>query len=248
MFKRSLALAIGVSVMGAASVDAANLDYGNVLTIAAGVPVFDGNGYQLGISSGSYFGVETMPTHRPGLHGDASSAPLSMGTTGLVIGVTTVPGPSHSGCPVAGESNPIDAPWCYFGNTGSVYIDSIPVIGGTATGLDMRGWSVTWNGSTVPFLSGVTWGAGYSYGIGNFAWDGAYGHPYTLDYHASFCPDPSGFCDGGNYEVHLEGVVLVPEASSLGMMLVGLGMLGYAARRRRNCGSPGRITFRQRSC
>jgi hypothetical protein len=167
-----------------------------------------------------------------------------MGTTGLVTGVTTVPGPSHAGCPAAGDTNPIDAPWCYFGNTGSDYVDSIPVTGGTATGLDMRGWSVTWNGTTVPFQSGVTWGAGYSYGIGNFAWDGVYGHPYALDYHASFCPDPSGFCDGGSYEVHLEGTVLVPEASSYSMMLAGLGMLEYAFRRRRNGGLPGALNSR----
>jgi hypothetical protein len=63
-----------------------------------------------------------------------------------------------------------------------------------------------------------------------------------LDFHAfPICGDPSGFCDEPGYALHLEGVLLVPEASSFEMMLAGLGLLGYALRRRGNGDSAGAL-------
>lgn len=230
MFMKSLALAFGIIALSSQSIHAANLNTGDVLTIDTGLPVFDGNGVQSDVISGSWFASDENINGK--ISGIEKFA-LSMGTTGLVIGLTTTPGASHSGCPVAGDSNSIDAPWCYYDNTGSSYINEIPVTGGTTTGLDMRGWSVTWNGTSVPFID-KAWGTGFSDGIGNFVWDGAYGHGYTLDFHNKTCSDPSGFCDGPGYALHLEGVVLVPEASTKGMMLAGLSLLVYVGRRRAN--------------
>jgi hypothetical protein len=78
--------------------------------------------------------------------------------------------------------------------------------------------------------------AGYGNGIGLFNWDGVYGHAYTLDYTATVATGhPSGFGDV-RYALHLEGVVAVPEASTWGMMLAGLGLVGVAARARRQGG------------
>jgi predicted ABC-type sugar transport system permease subunit len=68
-----------------------------------------------------------------------------------------------------------------------------------------------------------------------FAWDGVYGHTYTLDYLTAVpLGDASGF-GGVGYTLHLTGVVTaapVPEASTYGMMLAGLGLVGFMARRR----------------
>jgi hypothetical protein len=228
MFMKSLALAFCISALCTQSIHAANLNTGDVLTIDTGIPVFDGNGVQSDVISGSWFALDENVNGQ--ISGNEKEA-LSMGTTGLVIGLTTTPGASHSGCPVTGDSNSIDAPWCHFDNTGSDYINGIPVTGGTATGLDMRGWTVTWNGAAVPFIP-YTWGTGFSYGIGNFVWDETYGHGYTLDFHARTCGDPSGFCDEPGYALHLQGVVSVPEASTEGMMLAGLSVLVYVGRRR----------------
>jgi hypothetical protein len=229
MFKKLLVLAFGISALSIQSIHAANLNTGDMLTIDTGLPVFDGNGVQSDVIPGSWFALDENVN---GKISGIEKIALSMGTTGLVIGLTTTPGASHSGCPIAGDSSSIDAPWCYYDNTGSDYIEEIPVTGGTTTGLDMRGWSVTWNGASVPFID-KAWGAGFSDGIGNFVWDGSYGHGYTLDFHNRTCFDPSGFCDGPGYALHLEGVVVsVPEASTEGMMLTGLSLLVYGGRRR----------------
>jgi hypothetical protein len=60
------------------------------------------------------------------------------------------------------------------------------------------------------------------------------GSNYVLDYHATVpVNDVSGF-GGVQYALHLEGTVVpVPEASTYGMMLAGLGLVGFMASRRR---------------
>lgn len=234
MFMKSLALAFGIIALSTQSIHAANLNTGDVLTIDTGLTVFDANGVQSDVISGSWFALDENVNGK--ISGIEKFA-LSMGTTGLVIGLTTTPGASHAGCPVAGDSNSIDAPWCAYDITGSHYIQGTPVTGSTETGLNMLGWTMTYSGIADPlrfsFQNHRSWGAGFSDGIGNFVWDGTYGHGYTVDYHVRTCFDPSGFCDGPAYALHLEGVVVsVPEASTKGMMLAGLSLLVYVGRRR----------------
>jgi hypothetical protein len=157
------------------------------------------------------------------------------------------------------ESGSIDKAWAFFKNTGSDFLAS-PVTGDTTTGLDFSGWRVTWNGipsinmggglqdcgtgadgicqnAPPPNGSGVDVAGTFNNGTGIaiFAWSGIYGDSYTIDYLATVPQgDPSGF-GGVGYSLHLQGTVtaaLVPEASTYGMMLAGLGLVGFAVRRR----------------
>ena len=242
-FKKTMfALAIGsVGIMGAMSASAAVVNTGDVLSITAGVPAFDGSGTQTNVSSGSWFGMDNSGDSK--IQGTEKVA-LSQGTTGLVIGVTTSAGASHPGAPTAGDTNAITAPWSFFGNTGSDYA-IVAVTGDTVTGLNMSGWTVTWSGiPAIPMgtgawtpLNAATIGmpAGpYTNGLAKFSWNGIDGGAYTLDYTATVpLGDASGF-GGVKYALHLQGnVAMVPEASTYGMMLAGLGMVGFMASRRR---------------
>ena len=232
-FKKTMfALAIGsVGILGAMSAHAVNLNNGDQLTINTGVVVTDSYGNQTNVTT-SWFG---MDTNGDGKIAGTEKTALSQGTTGIIIGQTTTAGASHSGAPTASDTNAITAPWFFFKNTGSDYVTTA-ITGGTG-GLNMSGWTVTWNGiAAIPMGSGA-WGTGYTNGVANFTWDGTYGHAYTLDYHATVpANDPSNF---GNvpYALHLQGTVNaaapVPEASTYGMMLAGLGLVGFAVRRRK---------------
>jgi hypothetical protein len=183
--------------------------------------LYDGD--RLTIGSGSFFAVD--------MDADSSidateKTALSQGLYGIVIGAVTAPGA-------------ITAPWSFLGYSGYDWVSGTPVSGGTG-GLDMSGWMVTWNGTEVPLgtgawqvlnaSSGMPTG-GYANGTGIFNWSGAYGDSYTLDYTAT--PQDGAFT-GVQWALHLEGTaVAVPEASTYGMMLAGLGLIGYAAQRRR---------------
>lgn len=254
-FKKTMyALAVGsVGIMGAMSAHAAVVNTGDILTINPGA--LDYYGYVLP-TGGSYF---AMDTNGDGLFKKAERTAISQGTTGLKIGVTTAAGPSHDGNPLAGEMGTVDAAWGFFKNTGSHFIAS-PVTGDTTNGLDFSGWRVTWNfipsinmgggmqdcgtssdgicnqqlanGSFVDFSGVQNNGTGKA----TFTWDGVYGNAYTLTYSAVVPKaDASGF-GGVGYSLRLEGVVQqaapVPEASTYGMMLAGLGLVGFMARRR----------------
>jgi hypothetical protein len=222
----AFALAFGTVALAS---HAATLVNGNVLTITTGNYAYDSDGNPVDVSSGSWFGCDCNANNA--ISGTEKSS-MAQGTTGIVIGVATLPGASHSGDPLPGDTNAIDAPYSFLGNTGSHYT-TVGVTGSTGSGLDMSGWTYTWNGIPAINMGSGAWGAGYSNGVGNFVWDGVYGHGYTLDYHARAAHgDPSGFGDVG-FAWHFEGVVAVPEASTYGMMLAGLGLVGFAARRRK---------------
>jgi hypothetical protein len=226
----SLAAALALALGCAAPVShAATLPWGTALTITSGVPVYDSNGDQITVSSGSWFGIDLSGDNK--LASSERYAALSQGMTGFIIGMPTPPGASHPGPPAPGDTNDIDAPYDVWGQTASDYT-TVGITGSTATGLDMSGWMWRFAGYDVNMGSGA-WGAGFSNGIGNFVWDGVQGHAYTLDYRARVpFGDPSGF-GGVGMAWHFEGVVAVPEASTYAMMLAGLGLVGVAARRRR---------------
>jgi hypothetical protein len=228
MFRKSLlALALGTTAsLLAMSATAATLATGDVLNIVTGT-VSGAGGATAGTTS--WFGMDTNASKTITL---SEETPLFMGTTGIVVGSTTSPGASHGSLPTAGDTNAIDKPWGFFGNTGSDFVTT-GITGGTA-GVVMSGWRVTWNGIPSINMGGTAWGAGFTSGVGNFTWDGIYGDAYTLDYHATVpVGDPSGF-GGVRYALHLTGTVTsVPEASTYGMMLAGLGLVGFAARRRK---------------
>ena len=228
-FKQTLlALAIGVTAMSAHAATGV-LNNGDLLTITPGTGTYaqtsSGGTYLASVTGGSYFLMKGAP--------GALLAPGSLG--GIVVGQVTTAGANHSGPVAAGDTGNIDAPWNFYGNTGSDYT-TVGITGSTATGLNFSGWTVAWNGiAAIPMGSGA-YGTGYSNGVANFSWDGVYGDSYTLDYHATVPKnDPSNF-GLVKYALHLTGTVVaapVPEASTYGMMVVGLGLVGAAVMRRR---------------
>ncbi|MHB8453983.1 MAG: VPLPA-CTERM sorting domain-containing protein [Acidiferrobacterales bacterium] len=241
MKKTALNAAIGL-LLGVASVTsyAATVNSGDTLTITAGVTAYNSNYNPIG-TTGSYFGLDAYNnnTITPGWE-----IPLSQGTTGLVIGTTTAAGASHSGLPVASDANAIDAPWSMLGNTGSDYL-RVAVTGSTTSGLNLSGWSITWNGDPLIPLSSGAWQplncstlgcTGHTFTDGNamFTWDGIYGDAYSLNYAATVpVGDPSGF-GGTHYYLHLEGVVNpVPLPAAIWLLGSGLlGLVGFAKRKR----------------
>jgi hypothetical protein len=145
----------------------------------------------------------------------------------------------------------------YFGapgsnDTGSVGGFSILSASGDTASIDMWNWKVDWNGVLdIPMGAGA-WSVGYTNGVGNLtctAGSGCMpGSTYTLKYTATVqVGDPSGF-GGVKYYLELHGNVAcmdcyaweeeptiptIPEASTYGMMLVGLGLVGAMVRRRK---------------
>jgi len=251
-FKKTMfALAVGsAGIVGSMSAHAVAVNAGDVLSIQT--PSLNGSGYVIA-GTGSFF---AMDTNGDGFFKPAERVALSQGTTGLVIGTTTTAGASHGGAPIATDTNAVTAPWNFFKNTGSDFIAS-PVTGDTTNGLDFSGWRVTWNGIPSINMGGGTQDCGSTSdgvcinpasgadiggifnngtGMATFAWNGIYGDTYTIDYSAVVPQgDPSGF-GGVGYSLHLQGTVTaaapVPEASTYGMMLAGLGLVGFMARRR----------------
>lgn len=203
--KKTALTAVMATVLGFAAANsmAATVNYGDILTITAGVQVTDSNGNPTNVTPGSYFGMDT--------NGDAKIAgtekvPLAMGTNGIVIGVTTTGGASHPGAPTGGDTGTIDAPWNFFGNTGTDF-NTIAITGSTTAGLNFSGWTVTWAGIPAINMGGVAWGTGFSNGVANFVWSGVYGTSYTLNYQATVpIGDPSGF-GGVKYKLFYTGIV-----------------------------------------
>ena len=256
--KTMFALAIGsVGIMGAMSAHAAlgDLNTGDVLTISAGAQMTTPYGAPSAFATGSWFAMDTgAPISNIG---SGEQILLSQGTTGIVIGSFSAPGDYHSGT-AAPDSGTLVTSWDFNGSTGTNYFNSALAgaaapTGGVSTGINMSAWDVAWqttpsfNMSTGSWsvtnvgqvgmadVNGATAGTGiYGNGIAKFNWSGVYGDTYTLDYTATV---PSGGFAGTQYALHLTGTVVaaapVPEASTYGMMLAGLGLVGFAVRRRK---------------
>ena len=140
----------------------------------------------------------------------------------------------------------------YYGAPGSnetlgTGISILSASGDTAK-VNMSGWKVDWGTvQDIPMGTGA-WGNyvvgdAYDNGVGEILCAAgsacAVGSTYTLKYTATVpVGDPSGF-GTVKYYVELNGVVggvtaAVPEASTYGMMLAGLGLVGFAVRRRKS--------------
>ena len=120
---------------------------------------------------------------------------------------------------------------------------SILSASGDVATVDMSGLKWDWNGTLTASLGSGAWSAGYSDGVGKVTCVAgsqcAVGSAYTLTYTATIPPgDPSG-ASGYQFYYELHGTVgAVPEVSTYGMMLSGLGLLVAVAWRRKqavNC-------------
>lgn len=220
--KTMSALALGsVGIMGAMSAHAVTMNNGDQLTITNGTTQEDAEGYVISVT-GSWYAFDNNGN---GTISAGEKMTLQQGTTGIVIGASNT---------ALGE---IAAPTDFMGVPSYDWV-STPITGGTS-GLDLSGWMVAWNGGQsdrgtgawqVNASSGMPT-SGYTNGLGIFNWSGVYGDSYTLDYTAT--PQYGPFY-GYQWALHLEGTVqAVPEASTYGMMLAGLGLVGAAARRRK---------------
>lgn len=222
--KTIFALAIGsVGIMGAMSATAATLGNGDMLSIVTG------DTYYGAATAGttSWFAMDSDGNSKVVV---AEKVAITQGSTGIVIGDSNT---------ALGE---ITGPWGFFSATGYNFVNTA-VTGGTA-GMDLSGWMVNWNDQDINMgggawqvantsVAGMTAGT-YTNGTAFFNWSGVYGDTYTLDYTATV---PTGGFAGVQYALHLSGVVTqaapVPEASTYGMMLAGLGLVGFAVRRRK---------------
>lgn len=114
-------------------------------------------------------------------------------------------------------------------------ISILSASGDTAT-LDMSGWGLSWfRTPNIPLGSGA-WSDGYSNGAGNITCATgsgcALGSTYTLKYTATVPNDDPSF-GSARFYFELHGTVgTVPETSTYGMMLAGLGAIGLMVRRR----------------
>ncbi|MHB1214226.1 MAG: PEP-CTERM sorting domain-containing protein [Thiobacillus sp.] len=246
--KTMFALAIGsVGIMGAMSAHAVAVNNGDTMNITNGAPVytdFGGGNIFLTGYSGSWFGMDTdgastiALTEKTALSGDNSP--------GLVFGQTSTAGPYGFGEALVGSAGPIVDSWAFFGSTGTNFVTTA-VTGSTEAGLDFSGWRVAWNNVPSIDMGGGAWGANAN-GVATFAWDGVYGSTMTLDYTATVPANSPSF-PGVKYQLHLEGYMAcatengdcgylpvtpaIPEASTYAMMLAGLGLVGFMARRRK---------------
>lgn len=208
------------------------LQAGDVLTIDAGVPMYDSYGNLAGVSGGSWFGMDS---------GDGRITPseeyaIAPGADGgIVIGSPQAPGD-------------IDV-WMLQGSSGHHYTETAPS-GGTTSGIDFSGWAIFYNGGTVvsagskhdwaPFNCDALGCSGVSFdaSVAAFSWSGVYGDSYSLWYAMAFSPDPSWYSPIG-YLLHLEGTVLaapsaVPLPAAAWLFSSGLlGLMGFTRLRGR---------------
>lgn len=139
--------------------------------------------------------------------------------------------------------------WTYYGAPGlnkttGTGISILSASGDTAV-VDMSGWKVDWNLAVASPTLDVDMGSG-AFGVGFVSGQGkvtcdvgsgcGVGSNYTLKYTATVPANSPAFANV-KYYLELHGTVgqvaAIPEASTYGMMLAGLGLVGFAVRRRK---------------
>lgn len=222
--KIAAALALTVAASGAQAVAVNDNDVLNIDAGVAQTTTIPGVGTFVTGYSGSWFG---MDIDNNGIQAGEKTALSAINSPGIIIGATSTAGPYGNGVSLTGSAGPIVDTWSFFSSTGTNFA-TVGITGSTEAGLDMSGWTVAWNN-----VASIDMGQGAN---ATFVWDGTDGGAYTLDYSASV-PTTSPAFPGVFYQLHLEGTVTqaaaVPEASTYGMMLAGLGLVGFAVRRRK---------------
>ncbi|WJW75202.1 hypothetical protein QVG61_12010 [Thiohalobacter sp. IOR34] len=218
--KKVLQVAMSMA-MGGAAVGAWAFNVGDVLSFDPGrydcviggtYPICDYDASA--VTSGSYFAMDFNGDGKMDLNERTPIAPGPAG--GIIIGILQPASGSHSGCPDGSEVAGLDAPWCFFGNTGMHQTVGYPVMDNGDGTLDFSGWGVTWNGIAHIPLGGDS--ANFPSDTGRAlvscsSTPCVQGEPFTVDYSAHVPNgDPSGF-GGITYWLHLERVVAAPSAT-----------------------------------
>jgi hypothetical protein len=140
-----------------------------------------------------------------------------------VVNTLTLGGAGHNGGNMIDRDSSFLGAWAAHSTTGALEI-SWDGLSNTAA-VNMSDWRWNFNGFSYDQ------GAGGSALLNNQ--DGIWGNgDDTLDYSTIM----SGAFNGIQYQLHLVGsanLMPVPEASTYGMMLAGLGLVGFAVRRRK---------------
>lgn len=197
-------------------IQAATFPTGTRLVITSGVETFDGNGNSLGVTSGSWFGMDQ--SGNSAISTSEMTDIISAGSGAIVIGSAQAASGSHS-AGINGSENPAFDVWEFFGNTGLHYTRSAPS-GNTTTGLNLSGWTVTWNAIPTIAMGTGAWQPGncgaahmgcsgltFTNGIAEVTWNGTNGGAFSLWYAATVpAGDISGF-GGVRYILRLVGTV-----------------------------------------
>jgi hypothetical protein len=229
--KTMFALAIGsVGIMGSVSAHAV----ANTFEFIGGGASVSGG---LAAPTGSWFSMLAMDTDSDGIpDSNLYTAMRAAGTTGT-------PGPNGmlnmdvaepitigAGGTNHNTGNSIDRDWSFFSAWGAHFTNQALEVTwdgvSNLASVNMAGWTVAWNGGAIDMGAGGP-------AVINLGGDGLGGGNDTLDYNAIV---PSGGFAGVAYGLHMVGnatLAPVPEASTYGMMLAGLGLVGFAVRRRK---------------
>jgi hypothetical protein len=222
--KTIFALAIGsVGIMGAMSAQAA-------ASGGAAAGTFDfGAGNSANLAVGSWFSMLAQDTDED-LIPDTNVYTMLRGAGTTGVNFDTAGGTLNFGAPEThvGYVGTIDKAWSFFSASGIHTTNQaleVSVVDANTYNVNMAGWTVYWNGGDIDMGAGGPAVVSNVDGIWNNGND-------TLDYAAVV---PSGSFTGVQYGLHLQGSMApVPEASTYGMMLAGLGLVGFAVRRRKS--------------
>ena len=232
-----LVLAVAATGAHAVTVSGASVTGGNFEMIGFGAPIAFANfgtgatnvlGYD-GTTPGSAVGNNAYSTD--GIAGFRFGAPDATGTAKTVNTYTAKTN-------LGDVNSPVGSP----GNVGpfapvSFNIGGATMVNGQTFTADMSAWFANYNGTDFNQGSGrslTTGVADGSFATGTLSGCAGLSCSYSLAWSSLIV---GGSFDGNTGKWNLTGTVAaVPEASTYGMMLAGLGLVGFAVRRRKLVG------------